>query len=336
MAAIACTFSLQSKVRVLSVCVGEYPHDSGWNRLGAANDSESIVSLFPQTLILNDSKATYQAFISELGNLSECSAVGDTVIIHFSGHGQQILTSKSSSEADHVDEAMVPYDAAKRATPSYHGQNHLTDDSFGSYVSAIRKKIGPKGLVIAVIDACHSNSMDKDADTSGDIYRGTDEIFGAESLSQDSISSLRDYYFANDHTPVAKSELLADVIFIGACETHQRNYEIKRNGVQHGSLTYYFCKAYDEKSFSDIDGFLSTLYAEMTNDNTMQFHGQCPSIRTSFGWKSPESEKYVPQDNPTASSVSTDKSWIWIASALGAFIAALVSAFLIRLWKRKK
>lgn len=41
-------------------------------------------------------------------------------------------------------------------------------------------KTGENGFIIAIIDACHSDSMDKDADDSNpSTYRGTDEIFGS-------------------------------------------------------------------------------------------------------------------------------------------------------------
>ena len=340
-ALLLCASTLKAEVRVLSVCVADYPERSGWNHLGAANDSKSINSLFPNVVSLRDSKATYKAFASELKKLSLSASEGDTVIIHFSGHGQQILTPASSSEADRVDEAMVPFDAAKRKTAIYHGQNHFTDDSFGEYVGAIREKVGPTGLVIAVIDACHSGSMDKDAggrpaaDHSGDVYRGTDEILGAESLPQDSITALRNFYFANDCTAVTASELMADAIFIGACETHQRNYEIKRDGESYGSLTYYFCRAYKEKGLSDINDFLITLHSEMSEDNTLKFHGQHPSIRTSFAWESPAPEKFIPQDQTVNSPQATNNLGIWLAAGLSAFVAALLSIIIIKLWKKR-
>ena len=330
---LICALPLWSRVRVLSVCVGTYPANSGWNSLGSVNDNRSIKTVFTDVTSLLDADATFEAFTSELCRLAKSSSKGDTVIVHFSGHGQQILTESSATEVDHVDEAMVPYDAAKHLSASYNGCCHLTDDVFGSYISDIRKALGKSGLVITVIDACHSDSMDKDADTSGDIYQGTDEIFGTEDLSQDSIQSLREYYFSKDDTPVLDSDDMAEAIFIGACASHQRNYEIKKNGEQHGSLTYYFCNAVSEKGLANPKALLTAVHSEMTADNTMKFHGQQPNIRTTLDWEKPVTQKYIPQDLPVT---SEDKSCAWkgwISVATGTVILFII---VLILWKRRK
>lgn len=327
------SLSLWSKVRVLSICIGSYPENSGWNKLSSINDNRSIRFIYPEAISILDANATYEAVTSELSMLSKNVSFGDTVIVHFSGHGQQILTSASASEADQVDEAIVLYDAPKHKSKSYNGEKHLTDDLFGSYISSIRQKIGPTGLVIAVIDACHSNSMDKDADRLTDTYRGTDEIFGTEALSPDSIEALRDRYFADDKTSVVSSEQMAASVFIGACETHQRNYEIKIDGEGHGSLTYYFCQAVKEKGLSDINQFLSTLYTEMTNDNTMKFRGQQPNIRTSFDWVAPEQAKYIPQ---TTMEIPVEQSCNWKLWIEGGIYAIVILFIVLVLWKKKK
>jgi hypothetical protein len=329
---LICTLSLLAKVRVLSVCVGSYPKESGWSNLSSINDNYSILDTYPEAVSLLDAEATYEAITSELGKLCKIVNIGDTIIVHFSGHGQQILTLTSGTEADLVDEAIVPYNALKHKNSSYSGEKHLTDDLFGSYISKIRKKVNKSGLVIAVIDACHSNSMDKDTDNSEDIYRGTDEIFGAESLSPDSIVAIRDRYFTNDNTPVISSENMATAIFIGACGTHQRNYEIKIDGVGHGSLSYYFCQTVKEKGIADINVFLSSLYSSMTEDATMRFHGQRPNIRTSFGWKAPELPRYIP--TPTAPLVVEESSaWrLWFFISIG-LILLFIS---VVVWKKKK
>lgn len=305
---------LSAKVRTLSICIGGYPSESGWNSLAADNDARLIRQLFNEATVVTNENATYNQILSELDTLNRNANRGDTIIIHFSGHGQQILGGASSKETDLVNEALVPYDAAKRKSASYSGQSHITDDLFGEYISGIRKSVGPNGLVIAVIDACHSNSMDKDAGDSEDVYRGTDEIFGAEALSPDSIAKLRDSYNSPDETSVLMSPELSDAIFISACDTHKRNYEIKVDDTSYGSLTYYFCKAFEAKGVSDLNEFLSYLYDEMSTDKTMKFHGQTPVIRNTIGWEAPKTKLFEPTDPQPINDISeVPESYWWYA-----------------------
>lgn len=324
---------LSAKVQTLSISIGEYPAESGWNALGANNDARLMKQLFHEAIIVSNEKATNKNILRELTNLSRNVSRGDTVIIHFSGHGQQILTGTSSEEVDLVDEALVPYDAAKRKSATYNGQSHITDDIFGRYIAEIRKAAGPDGLVIAVIDACHSDSMDKDANASEDVYRGTDEIFGAEALSPDSIEELRKLYDAADDSPVVTSPVLSNAVFISACRTNQRNYEIKVNDTSYGSLTYYFCKAYKKTGIHDLNVFLSDLYTEMVSDNVMKFHGQTPVIRNSIGWEAPVSEIFEPTDpKPSIKDDDSYAGYWWYA--IGAFVIIAIIFTLCR--KRKK
>lgn len=326
----------QANVRVLSIGVSDYPESSGWNTLNANNDVELIKELFPNTTILENSSATRSGIESQIKLLKSNTAKGDTVIIHFSGHGQQIIISNSNNEVDCVDEAIVPYDAAKRKTNSYYGQNHLTDDVFGRYIDEIRIAAGPSGLVIAVIDACHSDSMDKDADQSGDIYRGTDEIFGSESMSDNEISKLREAYHNQEETSLAKSSDMSDVIYLSACRSDQRNYEVVVGDKGYGSLTYYFCKAYTNKGIFDLPAFLTALYDGMKGDNTLQFHGQLPSIRNTIGWVAPTQVISTPLEPPTAPNESDDsynQTVIWGIIAI-AFTVIFIALWILRMKKK--
>lgn len=321
-----------AKVRTLSICIGEYPSESGWNALGANNDACLIKGLFHEATVISNENATNKNILRELATLSKTALRGDTVIVHFSGHGQQILSGTSAEEVDWVDEAIVPYDAAKRKSATYNGQSHITDDIFGEYIARIRKAAGSDGLVIAVVDACHSDSMDKDADGSTDIYRGTDEIFGAEALPPDSIAKLRDMYDSPDESPVLTSPELSNAVFISACRTHQRNYEIKVGDSSYGSLTYYFCKAYDKNGISDLNRFLSDLYAEMTSDKIMKFHGQEPVIRNTLGWEAPKTRPHEPTDkhSPVQDDDSNLYYWLYI------IVLVVVSTLILMLCRKKK
>ncbi len=326
-------WTLHANIHVLSICIAEYPTESGWNTLSANNDRTLVSQLFPNAKTLDNKEATFAAIKQSLSNLVRETVKGDTVIVHFSGHGQQILTETSTSEPDKVDEALVSYDAAKRKSSSYWGQAHFTDDLFGDYISKIRNKAAETGLVIAVIDACHSASMDKNTDSSEATYRGTDEIFGVQTLSSDSLSALRESYNTPDKSTLAIGSHIANVIFISACSTNQRNYEIKVNGKNYGSLTYYFCEAYKENGLNNLSEFLTTLYKEMSSNPTMHFYGQTPDIRNTIGWTAPTIPTHTPIQpaNPDNLTGQTGNSLYQIILPI---IAALL-VFLV-IWIRKK
>ena len=327
-------FHISAKVRTLSICIGEYPSESGWTALGADNDARLIKKIFPNAIVLSNNNATHDAILKSLRDLSSNVAEGDTVIVHFSGHGQQIVSADSQNEVDMVDEALVPYNAAKHKSASYDGSAHLTDDTFGRHISKLRKKVGVTGLVIAVIDACHSDSMDKGGNSGNETYRGTDEIFGAESLSQDSIERLRQLYYTKDESHVAKSEDMSNVIFISACDTHKRNYEIVDEDTSYGSLTYYFCNTVEKKGFANLTDFLSTLYEDMTSDKIMKFHGQKPVIRNTVGWSAPVDDLYLPSEQqPVSSSGDYENRYWWYV--IGVFGILLVGIVVLCRKKRK-
>ena len=324
---------LLANVRVLSIGISEYPESSGWNKLNAHNDVLLIKAVFPSAISLEDNQATLYGIKDLLSNLSNTAAKGDTIIIHFSGHGQQILTSTSNDEIDGVDEAIIPYNAGKRMTTSYRGENHLTDNSFGIAIDRLRRTVGPQGLVIAVIDACHSDSMDKTADDAKEIYRGTDEIFGAENLPDEKIDSLREAYHNQDSSALATLPDMSNVIYISACRSDQRNYEVVEDGKGYGSLTYYFSEAYRRVGLLDMMEFLTTIYSGMQNDKTLQFHGQVPSIRNTIGWEAPV--KIIPlepqpQSPPTTPEGNRITLWIW------SLIVLIPLIIVISLWITKK
>lgn len=325
-----------ANVRVLSIGISDYPETSGWNKLNSHNDVELIRSRFPDAISLENGSATRSGIEAKLETLAINAAKGDTVIIHFSGHGQQIITKSSTDEIDGVDEAIVPFDAAKRKTSSYNGQNHLTDDAFGKAIDNIRKSVGPSGLVIAMIDACHSDSMDKGMDNLKEIYRGTDEIFGAENMSDEKISSLRDSYHNQDVTSLKASTDMSNVVYLSACRSDQRNYEVIVDDKGYGSLTYYFCEEYKDKGIADLPTFLSAIYSGMENNPTLKFHGQVPSIRNTVGWEVP-SKVITPLQEQSNGSDDTDRSSY--QTVIWSIITASLIIIFIALWttrKRKK
>ena len=215
--------------RALLIGIGEYPAESEWTLMHGDNDVRIIREfLLGQGVkaecietITNES-VTKKGILSALERLTKTAGKGDVVYIHFSGHGQQV-TDLDGDEEDGFDEAWVPYDARKKyAAGVYEGENHIIDDELNAYLKKLRAKVGPKGRITVVSDACHSGSGSRGQEEN-EYFRGTDEKFilpaGAERWS-------------------GRSNTI-EWLFIGACKPYQTNYECKApDGQFYGCLSY--------------------------------------------------------------------------------------------------
>lgn len=91
-------------------------------------------------------------------SLLQRASVGDIVVFHYSGHGHQI-TDDNGDETDGYDEVLVPYDAPRSPPAGYAGEFHVRDDTLGVLLGLLRRKVGPSGNVLVLIDACYSGSV---------------------------------------------------------------------------------------------------------------------------------------------------------------------------------
>lgn len=237
-----CLFVVNSTFAVerwaIVVGIGDYPADSGWkNKINGDNDIEIIVPMlhrleFRQENIItlknksatkrNIKEAVYKTIIPKLHN-------GDIVYFHFSGHGQQV-TDLDGDEEDGWDEAMIPYDAKfSYDVNGYRGENHIVDDELNGWLHDIRKRVGVRGKILVVLDACHSGGGSREADdTDAAPARGTDERFR---ITQN----------ANNHETHPKREI--NWICISACQSGQNNHEYQaNNGKKYGRLSWCLSK----------------------------------------------------------------------------------------------
>ena len=323
------TIPLLAQKKAILIGVSDYPEGSGWCKLNAHNDVRLLRDLLSSdwdVTVLEDRQATHNGIVSILNKVAKSSSLGDTVLIHFSGHGQQMLPSEVDPlhDPDMLDEAIVPYDAQKDWSPNYTGQNHLRDNEFGGIIDAIRKKVGTGGLVIAVLDACHSDSMqrvpDEDVDTTM-VYRGTSDIFG-EIITDDVIKKR----FNRDTSKIEINNNAA-VVYLSACQANSRNAEIiTKEGVRYGSLSYAVAGALGDRGVRDVTAFLDRVVVAM--DSLVPY--QRPGIRASFEYhRSPvlKEDIIVLNKGEDASGARTD--WIII-------LAVALAILIILAWGLKK
>lgn len=220
--------------KALTVFIGNYPEDSGWNMIHAGNDRELILGMLHRMgfksediICLEDSEATFRGILSALGRLESMLEKGDEVYVHFSCHGQQI-TDQDGDEAllnpgDRYDEAIVPYDAyIKYGMNGYKGENHLIDDVLNRHFSSMTDKIGSKGRLLVVNDACHSGGIERGQNADSlPSYRGTTDRFDMPLAGRTSAPKIR---------PVSW-------VSISACKDFQTNFEVENGGKLYGRLS---------------------------------------------------------------------------------------------------
>ena len=232
--------------RALLIGIGEYPPGSEWTLVHGDNDVRIVREfLLGQGLrgecieTITNEKATKKGILSALERLTKIAGKGDAVYIHFSGHGQQV-TDLDGDEEDGFDEAWVPYDAWKKYVAGvYEGENHIIDDEINVCLKKLRAKVGAKGRITLVSDACHSGSGSRGLGDD-EYFRGTDEKFILPSR-------------------VARKSGRSNTVewlFIGACKSYQTNYELKApDGKFYGCLSYVIASSEVDLSavpYSDV------------------------------------------------------------------------------------
>lgn len=219
--------------------VGISKYKTEWRDIHGSEDvallSRELIHQDFQVTTVSNERATRYGIVNGLKAFIKTLKKGDIVYIHFSTHGQPVedgMNGRTRDEADGWDEAIVPYDAGSRYVKNgYDGSKHITDDELNVYVSQIRTKIGPKGALYVVMDACHAGNLSKGGGL--EAKRGTNE-----GLSR----SGKKYSFSNaehkHHYRLTSGAKLAPTLFLEACTSKERNTEISVKGKEYGSLSY--------------------------------------------------------------------------------------------------
>lgn len=243
-----CSFSkdiFSQNKRALLIGISNYEHaNSGWQNIHGANDANLLCTTlkskgFSIVKICNKN-ATAKRIRNEFTSLiSKCKS-GDYIYLHFSGHGQP-FEDMNGDEDDGWDESIVPYDALMNyQRGQYEGSSHITDDELSSIIRKLRIKVGTKGFVFVVIDACHaggSSRGDEEELTEEEMFsRGTKIGFSPHG------KVYRPRVNRNGYFIIQSENGLSNVIIIEACRSYQSNYEIKENGNYYGPLSFYLNK----------------------------------------------------------------------------------------------
>ena len=268
--AFASTAAAQAK-RALLVGISNYSSNSAtqWTDIHGANDVELIATTLKSQRFsiakVTNKQATAKRIRKELGALVRSCRAGDMVYIHFSGHGQP-FEDKSGDEEDGWDESIIPYDAHKAYTKGkYEGVNHILDDELYGFFDKIRKKIGPKGFLCVVIDACHAGNTYKGIEEEDEeiFLRGTKDAFSPNG------KNYRPRVNASGHFLIKSSGTQGDILILEACRSYQSNYEIKQDGQYYGPLSYYVNKTLRANRLSNSLNWVQEVKRMMDGDRRL-------------------------------------------------------------------
>jgi len=231
--------------RAFMVGISKY-HTNGYKVWNNIHGAEDVALLTPElekkgfkVKALTNEHATYQGILNALNSFITASKKGDVVYLHFSCHGQPVedgLNRMAKEEKDGWDEALVPIDAGKTYNVNgYKGEKHLTDDEINIYISKLRKMIGSTGVLYVAMDACHIGESSR---VGLETVRGTNEALTSRPNCKYNPpkSNIK-------HYSIEKGKDMAPTLFIEACQSRERNTEIRINGKEYGALSYNIYQA---------------------------------------------------------------------------------------------
>lgn len=239
---ITLLFSLNAMAEkyALIIAVGDYPAKTGWSTISSVNDVPLIKNALTTqnfkeeniSILINEA-ATRMGILKAIEDLQARIQPGDVVVIHYSGHGQQIFDN-NGDEIDDKDEALVPYDALVRYTSNYKGENHIRDDELGNIIANFRNKLGNNGQLLILLDSCHSGSA-----TRGGKARGGEGTFAPPNWEPTSDKNTQGSGL------VEKAIVNADAstfVMLSGASADELNYEYEG----YGSLSFVFSKSMNE------------------------------------------------------------------------------------------
>ena len=260
--------------RALVIGLGEQ-QDKAWNKINGDKDVPLVKGMlksagFKSVTTLVNRQATKTGIIGAFKKMTASCKQGDVVYIHYSGHGQQ-MTDVHNDEKDGLDECWIPYDAYRKASKTYHGDKHLTDDELNVYLNAIRHKIGARGKLLVVIDACHSGDGTRGEDD--DIVRGVEDTLVVDSQNArglyETFEAIKSFFMGDngkENIINTKAKPLAERwITISACRSDQVNFEMKNPAV--GKLTYALWSELKKSEKLNNDEFMRRI-RKFVNRNT--------------------------------------------------------------------
>ena len=215
--------------------------------------------------ILKGEQATRQRVWGALEQLQKTLKTGDRCVLHFSGHGTQVLDQKPFDERDDgLDEALCLSDSDEQ------GHNLLLDDELGRWLDDL-----PEVEVTVILDCCHAGTGVKDLDD--DVQARFLPTTAKRTVRGESNAPWKDL---RPSTKGTGCRLTA----IYACQPQEQAYE-RRFGEdaqarRAGQFTHFLLDAITNRQ-ADQDGD-----GRITNEEALRFTTE--QLNTSFNRQRPE------------------------------------------------
>ncbi len=257
-----CLSSPAGTRRALVIGIGTY-EDPQWIRINGDKDVKPVVGMLRQSgfhdiATLTRNEATKSAIVGEFNAMAERCAEGDTVYVHFSGHGQR-MTDIDGDEDDGWDESWIPYDAYRKYCDKDHGERHLRDDEIGELLMNIRRKVGECGFIAVVVDACHAGDSTRKPEKSGGVVRGVYDNF----------------IIPGKHRANKRKQLPEKWLTLCSCLDYQLNQEHPDG---HGKLTRALCALWPEMRGMDNVTLVRTIDAYYRRSDVKGRYPQSPVL----------------------------------------------------------
>lgn len=295
------TLLANNQKRALIIAIGHYKEGTGWNNLASLSDLVLMKETLKKQgfsdaniLTITDANATKAGIKAKIEELIKLAQFGDKIVIHFSGHGQQISDLSGDEQADGLDETIVPYDAPSDVKdPSYHGEKHILDDEINGWVNQLKIKVGANGHVLLLLDSCHSGTASRGPSSSG-VSRGDKPalIFNKVSVKKTPTNPNTSDFMETISTNKPVSGFGKFVLFSGASAAQVNKQIVLDNGSQIGSLTYAVAVAFEKMP---KDASYKALFAKVLDVMHDKVSGQTPTIEGDKGYQIFNGE-YVAQE----------------------------------------
>ena len=230
---LSCVAQAQPVKRALLIGVDEYKSPTIPQLAGAVNDVERMRSVlvgkfeFPSqnVRVLKNAQATRANVLKAIReDLIEAVPRADIAVLHFSGHGSQVI-DVSGDEPDGLDETIVVHDS--RVGDVF----DITDDEIGELLEEMGKKIPH---ITLIMDSCHSGSITRAAEL-GAVVRA---------IPMDPRRPpVRTNVARGERGLVAFRAASPKHVLIAGSRANELSHETNFEGVRNGALTYFLVQA---------------------------------------------------------------------------------------------
>ena len=254
--------------KLFALCVGINKYPEGVSDLaGCITDAENWksfiethyqTSLSPEILLLTDAQATRAGFIDAFRNHLGQARDGDTIFLHYSGHGSREKAPPAYLKffPDGMNETLVLSDSrAKDDSGNYTGYD-LADKELGRLLEEVIEGKPNLNLIVS-LDCCHSGSGTRDVDKLASARLTGDRADEARSF-ETYIPGI--FTGAEVVLPSSKHVLLA------SCSKYQKAWETKeKTGLFTTSAMDVLAKYGSQTTLADLYTRTRTVMRKTTN-----------------------------------------------------------------------